>query len=126
MVVPEPLNTSKKNGGISKKKPGPKSDPHANIPGTKRLNNVDNDDSIELNVAEEIKINMTSDSISSNNTLNQATIENDDAEEGTESDEEYFQKFSNVSNNYVEEPIVQEYAEDEFEAADEEVGGKHF
>ncbi|KAI8075699.1 hypothetical protein BDF21DRAFT_400833 [Thamnidium elegans] len=71
----------KKNGGISKKKPGPKvgskRDPHTNSPDPKRLhnpntatNNVDNDDSTELNITEE----------------------------GTESYDKYIQNFSNVSD----------------------------
>ncbi|GAA5803691.1 hypothetical protein HPULCUR_009174 [Helicostylum pulchrum] len=164
---------SNKNGGISKKKPGPKvgskRDPRANRPGPKRLmdqpnlqqqrldqmtlfqsssssssilslcdnvtqdaednvpsvatSNVNDDNSVELNITEESTTNVTFDNIFLDNNLSQATIENEDAEEGTESDEEDLQNFNNVRDNLVEDPIVQEYTEDEFEAVDEEAGG---
>jgi hypothetical protein len=55
--------------------------------------------------------------------LNHVTIENEDSEEETESEEEDIQNFSNTNDNYVEDPAIQEYTEEEFEVVDEEVGG---
>lgn len=52
--------------------------------------------------------------------MNQAT------EEETESDEEDVQNLSDVSDDFVVDPIVQEYTEDEFEVVDEEAGGSTY
>ncbi|GAA5803754.1 hypothetical protein HPULCUR_009238 [Helicostylum pulchrum] len=159
-------NPSNKNGGISKKKPGPKvgskRDPRANRPGPKRLmdqpnlqqqlldqmtlfqssssssstlqddqqvssfniiNSEEGASSLCDNVTQDVEDNVPSVATSNDNNLSQATIENEDAEEGTESDEEDIQNFNNVKDNLVEDPIVQEYTEDEFEVVDEEAGG---
>ncbi|KAI8090713.1 hypothetical protein BDF21DRAFT_449752 [Thamnidium elegans] len=89
MVVPEPLNISKKNEGISKKKPGPKvgskRNRHANRPDSKRLMDQP---SLQQQRLDKMTIIF----------LYQAIIENEDAKEGTENYDEYIQNFSNVSD----------------------------